>query len=272
MKMNENLDLKGLTIRIVTLFVKGNCSYESTASYLNIPVSQVEERINDWPTIKKIYRENSSQIIKIIEEKRIEYLTAKLAGEDNMPHLNLASFYHDENKQYIFLRHLALTFHLKLYSLTYLFQIAPDVLYKNLKRYNRSSIESLNYLFGADTSNQELAISTVLDYCEALSDALKGRNQEEMFRLIHQIDDYYPKIIKKKKDENNDIILSLEEIIYILRYQIKYHLSYTQISKTFHISRTIYSKKTRKYVEDKPKLQEQYKSVVDYYDPQRGRK
>ncbi len=262
---------RSLVIRVVTLFVKENYTIFQIAEHLNIPTAKVLECLNNRQMLGILYLDSAPKIIKTISEKLRDYLIVNGVVKDYTPALNLASFYKEEAKQYTFLRHLALSYRLKLESLVFIFHLSPDVLLENLKKYNPASLKSLQYLFNEDETNQELAISKALNYCKALSYAFRTQNKEAMVDLIHEIDDYYVKLIKMKKNENASLPLTNEEIGVILNYQIKYNVSSSYIAKMFRIDRTNYNRRVTDYTEENPELRDKFANIISYYNPSKGR-
>lgn len=269
---NDKVIEKSLVIRVVTLFVKENMTILEIADNLGVSNAKVLEILNNRQMIGLIYLESASKIIRAIHEKLRDYLIVNGNVKDYTPALDLKVFYRTEAEQYVFLRHLALTFRLKSESLGFLFRLNPDLIRQNLDKYNAASIKSLHYLFNTDDTDQEVAISKALNYCQNLYEAIKSHDKEAMISLTHQIDDYYVKLIKKKREENKTSDLTFEEIGMLLNYQIKYNVASGRMGELFNFYYVKYNIQASQYLEDKPELKAKFESILNYYNSNKGKK
>ncbi len=263
MNNENNIMLRSLVKRVVSLFTQNDLSVEETAKTLEISEEEVLACLNNRVMIGLIYRDKASKIIQYIEKK----LRGKeeVGEKDNYAPLNLALISQDEAKQYSFLRHLSLTFRAKPETLSSLFQIEELALKRKLFYYNQSSENAFNYLYNNDQTDQNEVSIKVINYYNNLIKAQRNRDKEEVTHLLHLIDDTYASMIRQKKFGDKVAVLSDEEIAILINYQIKYSISITRMGKIFNTSYSNLGLRMRKYVADNPLLKERLDGLSSYY-------
>lgn len=108
--------------------------------------------------------------------------------ENAIQKFRLSTFYKTEDKQYIFLRRLALTFRVQLPLLSEIFQIPENELYQKIIDYNFTYDLSLKYLFNFDMPNQDDARNGIIVYLNELLAAAKNKDVEMQKRYEYLAD------------------------------------------------------------------------------------
>lgn len=284
-------------VLLVDLFLKTNASDIDLEKETGISSSTVGRRLTDYNRFLAVFP-NGEEIYKKVAElrqknlndgKRIGGEIAKINFIDEisktygMAKLRLEVFAKDEEKQWQYLMHIALTYRAKLPLLSELFQIPENILYENLIKYNRNSFRSLNYLFKYDYSaldeeaSQENARNNILQFYKDLLRAKRKNDINETRRLNYSISDIEAKNIIKKFKEKNIGDLTDEDIGIMLNWQLKYAALSRQVSQVFGISQRNYIDRIKKYLVGKDELQRKYEYLADFnnsiksFNPRNGR-
>lgn len=247
--------------------------------------------------VQKKRKENLQEARKkggLESQKNNAYIKA-LDGEfsGNKQIINLEYLYNnpkkseDEQKklQYTYLMHIMLYFRLRYQSLAELLNVDVETLKKNMTRYNNNTYVSLfqmdNTFFA---SNQKKAQADVMEYYNELKNAKKENDKETLKKLLHQVDDSMYKLVKdnyKKKlqyvgkTNTRAISLSDEEILVILKFQLKYSLSTLTVADDMGLNRNTLGKryrnlfsKTDEYgnkIFEYQVLEHHYEHMADFY-------
>lgn len=170
-----------------------------------------------------------------------------------------------EEKKMIFLGKCILTFGLRLDGLSEILKMDKNELYKKIMNNNREIDSSLIMVFNHGMKNQDKAKNDFLSFYDRLCKACLEKNKDKISEVLEILSDKKALEIKKRlkiiKDskKNEPVRLTDEEVLMILRYQIKYMTNPSIIENMFRIDRTSYSKRVRK-------LWEKYPMLVSYFD------
>jgi len=181
--------------------------------------------------------------------------------ESDIKNFRVSKFYKTEDKQYAFLRRLALTFRAQTPLLSDIFQIPEDELYQKIINYNYIYDLSLKFLFNFDISDQEEARNNLIVYLNELLEAARSKNVESQKRLLAIISDSHMKeIIQKSKTDG----LNSDEMLKVLEYQIKYALSMRKTAALINLHPATYSDCIQKFLDNDETLREGYDKVSDF--------
>lgn len=181
----------------------------------------------------------------------------------------------DENKRRRFIINCALTFGLRAETLAALLNTSVETIKSELLYNINYMHNSMQALFHIGMNNQEEAKQNFIEFFNKLVTAGKSNNKEEISNVLATISDRKAMQIMRREGRGTSK-LSDEEILIILKYQLKYFLSTEKIEKIFHVHHTIYSKKIENLKTEYPKLVSQYEIQRDmfhksYSDPKKGR-
>ncbi len=168
----------------------------------------------------------------------------------------LYKMFPNEEKRRNFLIQSILTFNLRIESVCKLLGISSDEIYDFLFKTGNSDYNSLNFVLKNGVRSQTQAINEFKEFFESLVDAVKKKDKEKIKNIMSILSDKKAKDIIKNKKRTP---WKEEEILVLLKYQIKYSLSQTDIEKIFRIDNYNYSVYVRK-------LQDKYPELVSYFD------
>lgn len=281
--MENNLDKERLhstiidqTKLLINLFLRLNLSDVELSKRTGIPTSTVGRRFRNKDRIKEAFPDNGEEIFELVTKKRQENLQlgrtigSQLSKVNNMneeakPRFRLDIFNKDKESQWKILGHIALTFRLKLYTLSELFKIDENEIWKNLDyAFMDSNIRwSLEYLFQVEPYEEDSVDRFTIFYRDYLT-ALSDKDIEMQRFLLRQLFDYDVIKLKEKRENNKFDSLTDDDIMVIINYQLKYALSNYDTCILFHCSREKYKKEKDRILEDKPKLKERMECVNEY--------
>lgn len=163
-----------------------------------------------------------------------------------------------KEKRNKFIINSALTFGLRLETLSKIFQIDSKTLKTELLFKTIYMTESMQALFEIGMNNQEQATSNFIAFYNELVESAKNKDKEKIQEVMEVLKD--TKAIKLMKREiPGTSKLTDEEILTILKYQIKYMLGVSQTASYFKIDRGLYAKRVRS-------LQDNYYDLVSDFD------
>jgi len=176
--------------------------------------------------------------------------------------IRLDIFYKTEEKQYVFLRRLALTFRAKLPLLAELLQIPEERLYEGIGRYNPDYIRALSYLFNFDVTDQELAKANLLAYYHELLQATIKHDRDTQVLLINKISDVEIKsvVLKSKSGKR----LTNDEYLIVLNYQLKNAVPSRIITEMLGVDKNTYINHVRLLMEEDDSLRFRYERLADF--------
>lgn len=179
-----------------------------------------------------------------------------------------------KDRQINFLTNCALTYGLRIETIADFFGDNPTDLLRNFQSGN-SLYNNLSNVFKHGMKPQQEAVAEFENFFERLTKASINKDKEKITEILEEISD--KKALKiANRDKTKQLTLTDEEILIILKYQLKYFLSTEKIEKIFHVHHTIYSKKIENLKTEYPKLVSQYEIQRDmfhksYSDPKKGR-
>ena len=258
---------------LVTLFLKYNESDIELSERTGISSSTVGRRLTDKERILKAFPDNGEKLYNVIAKKRKEnkYNGKVMGGQISMLNhsenndntkLRIDLIYNDEERQIRLLKHMALTYRVKLPLLAELFGIDENTLLDKLLEVSGESYNSLMYLFYHDFSDQEIARRDLISFYQLLLVAKKRKDTTTQNLLIRKVSDYHMQEVIKKHEEGK--AYTDNEIETILKYQLKYALSSSQIAKMIGIRGNSYNERVLKLIELSPELKEQYDVLANY--------
>lgn len=277
----QELNIMEETKRLVKLFLETNKSDIELSELTGISSSTVGRRLTNKEYIIRSFPNNGEEIYKQVIAKRQENLErAKAIGGQSsifnnmqlrdkdgkflssIPKLRLELFSKDSKKQMQFLKHIALTFRVKLPLLVELFGIEESVLLDGLYTAPGFSYPSLNYLFYHDFIDQDIVKEKVITFYQKFLNALRSKDKEMQLSLIRFISDYDAReLIEKRKTQK---VLDDKDIEVIVKYQIKYALSSRDVAKIFEINHSHYLKRLSTYLKIKSELVQQYELLSTF--------
>jgi len=158
-----------------------------------------------------------------------------------------------------FLIHLMLTFRVKLSLIEQMFQINKNLLKRKLSE-DIKFFDALSYLNFNDETNQEEARKNVRYFYKELHNAFKDNIKKNI--LFNMISDEKINIIK---NSNKSIdILSNDEIISILKYQLKYALNNDQLVNEFNMDMEKYRERIQVVLLENELLNQRYNDLMNY--------
>ena len=184
-------------------------------------------------------------------------------------HLRLEELNKDEKKAYMMLTYIALTYRANLTTLSELFKIDSSEIQQKLMNYNYSSdshLRGLEFLFYGDRFNQktsaEKTIAFYLAWTKACKIEEKAERDNEKAKLLEIIKSIkgYNALMKLKDGET----LSEEEMFEVLKYQLKYGMTYEMINLIIGRNSTAYNQRLLKILSKYPNVKERYDLLMEY--------
>lgn len=168
-----------------------------------------------------------------------------------------------KEKRNIFLSQCILTFGLNLDAISMLTGFDKETLYNELIYRGTKYYESVQRIFKNGMKRQDVAINDFLDFYNRLCQAYEAKDREAISIILHELSD--KKAINLAKRPATIKTLTDEQILVILKYQIKYMLSVTQTADIFKLDRHGYAKRVRKLEDDYTNLVSDFNYISDYY-------
>ena len=240
------------TKTLVELFLNENLNYLEIYEKTHIPFDRIKARLTNVFILKKLYGIKSQEIYTAIINK-MQQLSNEKRPE---PKLKVELFYKRLEDQRQFLIHLALTFRATFKTIEELFNISLDNLFAQTDEYTYSV--AFNYL-NVELLDQEEVKRKIIAYYKEYLDAYRNKDIEKIRKLIRSVTDY--DIKKYKLTHVVGSPFTSDDIIALLKYQLKYGLSNNKMGEIFHIDSTKYSKNVYMILE-----QEQYKDLKIRYE------
>ena len=260
---------------LVQLYLATNASDERLAELTNIDLAAIPERLNDKERIIGIFDEdtihntfrdgikgflptNGEEIYEEIVRRRGEVKANDFIKPDKLPLCELLNYVQDEKKQYLLLAHMMLTFRTKLYSVNELLNREIDE--KVLKYVNNGVLPALSYLKYSDQTDQEIAKRNFELFYSKLVEADNNKDIKAFNSLIRDVTDYDAK--KLKEEHKYGDLLTDDKILIMLRYQLKYALTYHNTAITLGISPKSYNDDVLKYLKENPEYRDAYEILA----------
>lgn len=176
---------------------------------------------------------------------------------------NIYKMFPTKEKRNKFLTDCILTFGLQAKTISYALGFNEEHFKQSILEDN-PKYHNLTTVFNHTMKHQQQAINEFISFIDKLTIASLKNNKEQIVLLLEEISDKKACIIAKR-DLSRPTALTDEEIITILKYQIKYMISSIQIEKIFHIENTKYAKRVRKLSDSNPKLVSEFDYITDFY-------
>ena len=183
--------------------------------------------------------------------------------------LNLEKYAENKNVQNKLIANMALTFRTNGKTLSTILEKDPDTIYHELASVMGDTVSgkshSLDYLFNYDHYDQKEAYANFMGYYDKLTDILdREYNDPKKAKFVKKltlnvIDDEYVSKLKFKGDNYTE-----EEVLAIIRYQLKYALSQLTIGKEFGILRNSYAKRVSRILPEHPDLKTRFDELSVY--------
>ena len=168
-----------------------------------------------------------------------------------------------KEKRNMFLSQCILTFGLHLDAICMLTGFDEKILYDELVNRALKYHESVQKVFKNGMKRQDIAINDFLDFYNRLCKAYENKNREELLSILHELSDKKAIYLAKRPEPRK--ILRDEEILTILKYQIKYMLGVTQTAQYFKIDRATYATRVRKLGDEYANLISDFDYLSDFY-------
>ena len=156
-----------------------------------------------------------------------------------------------------------LTFQLSLETLEELLGIDKEILYNNLAVANGNLGSHIDFIFKHYCETQDVAKEKFIKFYERLLRAFRYRNKKLFIAILSEIDDSY--VVNLKNNHKLGSSYTDEEILMIVKYQIKYSLTMQSLLNTFHISKKVYTARLKEILPNYPDLQTKFEFLMDFY-------
>lgn len=156
-----------------------------------------------------------------------------------------------------------LTFQLSLETLEELLGIDKEILYNNLAVANDNLGSHIDFIFKHYCETQDVAKEKFIKFYERLLRAFRYRNKKLFIAILSEIDDSY--VVNLKNNHKLGSSYTDEEILMIVKYQIKYSLTMQSLLNTFHISKKVYTARLKEILPNYPDLQTKFEFLMDFY-------
>ncbi|MBE6140414.1 MAG: hypothetical protein E7172_02635 [Firmicutes bacterium] len=175
--------------------------------------------------------------------------------------LFVIKYFKDEKKRLNFIGSVALTFGLRLESLSEIFGYNPDDL--NQKLLLEDNYEYLHFLFNHGYRNQSLAVADFYDFFNRLMLAYSTGSKEEIKKVMLELSDY--KIIDYINNHPKGKSVSEDVVVDILKFQLKYGLHPTYLADYLKIQKSWYSRRVKNLPDKYHELKAGYEYLNDFY-------
>lgn len=155
----------------------------------------------------------------------------------------------------------ALTYGLTLDSLVNLLGQDSEDLYKYLVYHNNSLSLSLTRKWHNITVTPQEAEANFITFCHDINQAYLDRDAKRFRTVLRQITDYDMKEFLSKHKKGD--ILSPEEVLIILKYQIKYALGIRRVAELCNIDYHSYRQKINIILEVYPEYRNDFEILCD---------
>ncbi len=176
-----------------------------------------------------------------------------------MNYEQLIQLFPNKNKRSNFLIKVILTFGIRLDALSKVLSVDSEKLYRDIYSCGTSYATSLLLVLKKGMKKQDVASTEVQNYFNNLFLVAKKKNVEEIKKIMEVISDKEALELLNKINNSRHIVWKDEEIVIMLKYQIKYMLTSMDIERIFHIENTNYARKVRA-------LPSEYSSLISDFD------
>ena len=176
---------------------------------------------------------------------------------------NLSKMFPDPQKRLHVIEHAALTYGLTLDDLSNLLGIDANELFKSLRHMDIYSEENLLRRWHILPNLGENRQAKFQTFYRNLYQCYLLRNKEGFAKNLRDITDYYYKALKEKIKAHEK--LTDEELLIILKNQIKYTRSTIEIADELGMDRSTYRQRIAKILEKHPEYAAEYQAVHHFY-------
>ena len=176
-----------------------------------------------------------------------------------MNYEQLIQLFPNKNKRSNFLIKVILTFGIRLDALSKVLSVDSEKLYRDIYSCGTSYATSLLLVLKKGMKKQDVASTEVQNYFNNLFLVAKKKKVEEIKKIMEVISDKEALELLNKINNSRHIVWKDEEIVIMLKYQIKYMLTSMDIERIFHIENTNYARKVRA-------LPSEYSSLISDFD------
>ena len=176
-----------------------------------------------------------------------------------MNYEQLIQLFPNKNKRSNFLIKVILTFGIRLDALSKVLSVDSEKLYRDIYSCGTSYATSLLLVLKKGMKKQDVASTEVQNYFNNLFLVAKKKYVEEIKKIMEVISDKEALELLNKINNSRHIVWKDEEIVIMLKYQIKYMLTSMDIERIFHIENTNYARKVRA-------LPSEYSSLISDFD------
>ena len=176
----------------------------------------------------------------------------------------LTSMFPNEEKRRNFLVNCVLTFGLRAETLAMILNESVEVVSKKMLYKSTSFYENINLVFQHSMKRQDIALENFEKFYQKLTKAYLSGNKTQIKNVLLEITDQDVKSLLKRKPFDAKKMTS-EEILIILKYQIKYMISLEMINKIFGLERHFYANKVRNLGDEYSDLISDFNYLCDFY-------
>lgn len=176
-----------------------------------------------------------------------------------MNYEQLTQLFPNKNKRGNFLIKVIFTFGIRLDALSKVLSVDSEELYQDIYSCGTSYATSLLLVLEKGMKKQDVASAEVQNYFNSLFLAAKKKNVEEIKKIMEVISDKETLELLNKIKNSHHMVWKDEEIVIMLKYQIKYMLTSMDIERIFHIENTNYARKVRA-------LPSEYSGMISDFD------
>lgn len=169
-----------------------------------------------------------------------------------------------KEKRNHFLSQCVLTYGLSLDSLCAILGLNKEKTFADLVTKSTKFAESVEKTFKFGMKRQDKASADFILFFTNLSEAYERKNKEEILNVLKKLSDKKAIFIVKRPDPKEKRLTD-EQILTILKYQIKYMLQIETIAKIFNIDRGTYSSRVRNLGPEYANLISDFDYLSDFY-------
>lgn len=184
----------------------------------------------------------------------------------------LFKMYPTREKRLKFMANCALSFGMRLDLLSEFLGEDKNELYKEYQNRDIYHTESINFLFHHGFKLQDEAKQDFLVYFSRLSEAFLKNDREKCREILRELTKIDVEIAKFKKRHNAKQPITEEDILNILRFQLKYGLASRSVAAFVGIDAIGYVKRVNGLQDKYPKLISDYHYIADFWQNYRKEK
>lgn len=176
----------------------------------------------------------------------------------------LASMFPNEEKRKNFLVNCVLTFGLRAETLAMILNESVESINKKMLYESTNFYENIRLVFERGMKRQDIALENFEKFYKKLTKAYLSGNKTQIKNVLLEISDQDVKSLLKRKPFDAKK-MTTEEILIILKYQIKYMINLEMINKIFGLERHFYTNRVRNLGNEYFDLISDFNYLCDYY-------